>query len=131
MWFLEPWRRAMGPVKVLILAGLASAVRWTALAFSPPLWLLFPVQALHALSFGATFLAALQLTDRLSSRENASAAQAVNSAFSGGLLAGAATIASGWMFDRGGALGYLVMTAMCLLGLAGALWLATLKRPNL
>ena len=131
MWFLEPWRRRVGPVKVLILAGVASAMRWTALAFSPPLWLLFPVQALHALSFGATFLAALQLTDRLSSRETASAGQAVNSALSGGLLAGVATIASGWMFDRGGALGYLAMTAMCLFGLAGAAWLATLKRPDL
>jgi len=131
MWFLEPWRRAVGPVRVLILAGAASVVRWTALAFSPPLWLLFPVQALHALSFGATFLAALQLTDRLSTRENASAAQAINSALAGGILAGLATIASGWMFDRVGALGYLAMTAMTLLGLAGALRLAAMKRADL
>ena len=35
-------------------------VRWTCLAMSPPLWLLLPMQALHALSFTATFMGTLQ-----------------------------------------------------------------------
>jgi PPP family 3-phenylpropionic acid transporter len=128
MWFLEPWRRRMGPRNLLMLGGVGAVVRWTALAFSPPLWALFPLQALHALSYAATFFGSLQLVERLSTARNASAAQALNSALSGGVLQGLATIASGWLFDRAGAHGYLLMSAMCVVGLAGALRLYGVRR---
>jgi PPP family 3-phenylpropionic acid transporter len=131
LWFMEPWRRALGPRRLLVLGGAAGLVRWTALAFAPPLWMLFPLQALHALSFAATFMAALRLVERLSTPANASAAQSINSALSGGVLSGLATLASGWLFDRGGASGYLVMAAMSAAGLIGALRLALSKRLDL
>jgi PPP family 3-phenylpropionic acid transporter len=120
MWFLEPWRRRIGPRHLLVLGGAAAVLRWTALAYSPPLWLLFPLQALHALSYAATFFASLLLVERLSTPRNASAAQALNSALSGGVLSGIATLISGWLFDRVGAQGYLLMAAMCVLGVLGA-----------
>ena len=120
LWFLEPWRRRVGPRNLLVLGGVAGIVRWTGLALTPPLWLVFPLQALHALSYAATFLASLLLVERLSTPANASAAQSINSALSGGLLMGAATLISGPLFDRYGALGYLLMTAMCVAGLIGA-----------
>lgn len=120
MWFMEPWRRRVGPRNLLVMGGIAAVVRWTALAFAPPLWLVFPLQALHVLSYAATFLASLQLVERLSTPRNASAAQALNSALSGGLLMGLATLASGPLFDHFGARGYLLMSGMCLLGLIGA-----------
>jgi PPP family 3-phenylpropionic acid transporter len=128
MWFLEPWRRRVGPRNLLTLGAAAAVVRWTALAFAPPLWLLFPLQALHALSYAATFLASLQLVERLSSAKNASAAQAINSALSGGLISGLATFASGWLFDRYAVHGYLLMSAMSLAGLVGAVRLYGMKR---
>ena len=103
-------------------------IRWTALAFSPPLWALFPLQALHALSYAATFLASLHLVEAMSTPRNASTAQAINSALSGGILAGLATLGSGWLFDGWGAKGYLAMTAMSAAGLAGALWLVAVER---
>jgi MFS transporter, PPP family, 3-phenylpropionic acid transporter len=121
MWFLEPWRRRIGPRNLLMLGGAAAVVRWTALAFSPPLWALFPLQTLHAMSYAATFLASLLLVERLSTPRNASAAQAINSALSGGVLSGVATIFSGWLFDHTGAHGYLLMSAMSAVGLLGAL----------
>ncbi|MFN3522195.1 MAG: MFS transporter [Phenylobacterium sp.] len=128
MWFMEPWRRAVGPRRLLVLGGAAAVVRWTALAFSPPLWALFPLQALHTLSFAATFLASLQLVERLSTPANASAAQSINSALSGGLLSGLAIIASGWIYDRGGAQGYLLMSLIAAIGLIGALRLYGVQR---
>ena len=128
MWFMEPWRRRVGPRNLLLLGGLAAVVRWTALAFSPPLWALFPLQTLHALSYAATFLASLQLVERLSTPRNASSAQALNSALSGGVLSGLATMASGPLFDRYGASGYLLMSAMCVAGVLGALRLYGLRR---
>jgi len=128
LWFLEPWRRRIGPRHLLTLGGAGAIVRWTALAFSPPLWLLFPLQALHALSYAATFLASLQLVERLSTPRTASAAQALNSALSGGVLSGAATMLSGWLFDRAGAHGYLLMSAMSVAGMVGALRLYGVRR---
>ena len=128
LWFMEPWRRAVGPMRLLILGGSAAVARWTILAFAPPLWLVFPLQALHTLTYAATFIASLELVQRYSTARNASAAQAMNSALSGGVLSGVATIASGWLFDRYGAGGYLLMSAMSAAGLLGALRLAAGSR---
>lgn len=128
MWFMEPWRRRVGPRNLLLLGGVAAMIRWTALAFAPPLWLLFPLQILHVLSYAATFLASLQLIERLSTPQNASAAQALNSALSSGMLMGLATLASGPLFDRFGAQGYFLMTAMCAAGLVGAVRLYGVRR---
>jgi PPP family 3-phenylpropionic acid transporter len=128
LWFFEPWRRRVGPRNLLVLGGVAAVVRWTALAFSPPLWLLFPLQTLHVLSYAATFLGSLQLVERFSTPRNASAAQSINSALSGGVLSGLATLASGPLFDRFGAQGYFLMSAMCVAGLAGAVRLYGIGR---
>jgi len=127
-WFLEPWRRRVGARRLLVLGGAASIVRWTAYAFSPPLWMLFLLQALHALSYAATFLAALQLAEQLSTPRNASAAQTINSALSSGVLMGLATLASGPLFDHFGAKGYLLMVAMCVAGTIGAVRLYAVHR---
>lgn len=124
MWFLEPWRRRVGPELLVIFGGLAAVVRWTAFAFSPPFWMLFPLQALHALSFAAVFMGSLQLIDRTAPPRSASAAQTLSSAFSGGLVIGLATLASGPLYDAVGARGYLVMTALALVGLGFAWRLA-------
>jgi len=128
MWFMEPWRRRVGPRNLLVLGGFAAMARWTALAFAPPLWLVFPLQILHVLSYAATFLASLQLIERLSTPQNASAAQALNSALSSGMLMGLATMASGPLFDRFGAQGYFLMAAMCGAGLIGAFRLYGVRR---
>ncbi|MGZ6040209.1 MAG: MFS transporter [Phenylobacterium sp.] len=128
LWFLEPWRRRIGPRNLLALGGLGAVVRWTALAFSPPLWALFPLQALHALSYAATFIASLLLVEQLSTPRNASAAQAINSALSGGVLSGVATLLSGWLFDHAGVHGYLLMSAMCAAGMVGVARLYAVRR---
>jgi len=117
MWFLEPWRRRVGPERLVILGGLAAILRWTAFAFEPPLWALFPLQGLHALSFAAVFMGGLQLIERTAPARSASAAQTLSSAFSGGLVIGLATLASGPLYDAVGSRGYLAMTALALVGL--------------
>ena len=128
MWFLEPWRRRVGPARLLIVGGTAAVVRWTAMALSPAPILLFPIQALHALTYAATFFASLRLIEQLSPPQSASAAQTLNSVFSGGLMMGLVTLASGPMFDAWGFSGYFAMTAIAGLGLIGALVLASRLR---
>lgn len=122
-WFLGRVRERLGPERLLLLGAAAGVVRWTAYVFSPPLFLLFPLQALHALTFAATFLGSLQLIERLTPARHASLAQTVSASLSSGLLIGAATLASGPLFDAFGARGYALMATMCAAGLALALLL--------
>jgi PPP family 3-phenylpropionic acid transporter len=119
MWWFEPWRRrrGIGPWLMLMLGGAAAVVRWTALAFLPPLWLLWPLQALHALTFAATYLAGVQIIERLAPPGGHTAAQTLNSVMAAGVLIGLATLAAGPLYDHAGALGYLSMTAMAVVGL--------------
>ncbi len=128
MWFMEPWRRRVGPERLLVLGGVGAMIRWSALALSPPLWLLFPIQGLHALSFTATFLATLRLIERLAPAEDASAAQTLNAALAYGLFTGLATLGAGPLFDTLGAYGYWPMTALAAIGVAGALVLLADQR---
>jgi PPP family 3-phenylpropionic acid transporter len=118
---MAPLRRRLGDWNLLMLGGAGAAVRWTAYAFAPPLWLLWPLQALHALSFAAAYFAGLHIVDRLSPARSKTLAQTLNSALSSGVLIGLATIAAGPLFDRFGARGYLAMTALAGLGLLAGL----------
>jgi MFS transporter, PPP family, 3-phenylpropionic acid transporter len=121
MWFLEGVRRRLGPETMLIIGGVCAVLRWIAMAFAPPVPILFLLQSLHALTFAAVFMASLPLIERYSPPQSASAAQVVNSALSGGLLIGLATSLSGPLFDHWGARGYWAMAAMSLAGLMVAL----------
>ncbi|MFM1959977.1 MAG: hypothetical protein RL588_1494 [Pseudomonadota bacterium] len=128
LWFGAGLQRRLGAKNLLVIGGAAGVLRWTLLAFAPPLWALVPLQALHALTYTAVFLASIQLAARLSGPQTASAAQLINAALQGGVLCGLATLASGPLFDAVGARGYLAMTVMALAGLAGALALYRIRR---
>ncbi|MGV8929346.1 MAG: MFS transporter [Brevundimonas sp.] len=125
MWLFEPWRRRIGidPWSLLMVGSVAAVVRWSAMAFAPPLWLLWPLQALHALTFAATFLAGLQLVERLSPPDTHTAAQMLSSVVSAGVLIGLATALSGPLYDRFGAGGYWAMAALSCAGLLAAILL--------
>ncbi|WP_298743485.1 MFS transporter [uncultured Brevundimonas sp.] len=122
MWLFEPWRRraGVGPWSLLMVGAAAAVLRWSALALAPPLWLLWPLQALHALTFAATFLAGVQIVERLSPPEGHTAAQTLSSVLSAGVLIGLATAVSGPLYDRFGAGGYWAMAAMAAAGLVAA-----------
>ena len=123
MWLVEPWRRraGIGPWALLVIGAAAAIVRWTAMAFAPPLWLLWPLQGLHALTFAATFLAGIQIVETLAPRDSQTAAQTLSSVLSAGVLIGVATALSGSLYDRFGAGGYAAMAVMSAAGLLAAL----------
>jgi PPP family 3-phenylpropionic acid transporter len=121
---------SMSPAKVLALGGAVSVVRWLALAASPPLWLLFPLQLLHAFSFSATYLGFLRYAADNSPQRFASMAQAINSAFSGGLVLALAAYASGFAYSAYGAGGFAVMAIPSGLGLLFAFWLVQSARTQ-
>ena len=126
MWVVEPWRRrrGIGPWFILALGAGAAVLRWTVMAFAPPLWLLWPLQTLHALTFAATYLAGVQIVERLCPPDSHTAAQTLSSALSAGVLIGLATLASGPLYDVFGSRAYLSMAGLALVGGVTGLLLA-------
>lgn len=125
MWVIDPWRRrrGIGPWPILMIASGAAVVRWAFMAVSPPLWALWPLQMLHALSFAANFLAGVEVIEKLAPRDSQTAAQTLNSMLSAGVLMGLATLASGPLYDAFGAGGYLAMAGMAAVSLLANLLL--------
>ncbi len=132
MWVIEPWRRRLGigPWALLMIGAGAAMVRWTALAFAPPLWALWPLQGLHALTFAATYLAGVQMVERLCPGHSHTAAQTLGSVLSGGLLIGLATAVSGPLYDAIGLKAYLAMALLALVGALAGLRLRTVFTPT-
>lgn len=118
MWVVEPWRRrrGIGPAPILMLAAGAAVVRWAALSLAPPEWMLWPLQALHALSFAAVFLAGLEIVERLSPPRHQTAGQMLSSTLASGVLIGLATVVSGPLYDAHGVMGYWAMAVLAALG---------------
>ncbi len=128
MWIVEPWRRrrGIGPWLVLMVGGVAAVVRWTVLAFAPPLWALWPLQMLHALTFAATYLAGVQIVEQIIPAGSSTAAQTLNSVLASGVLIGLATIFAGPLYDAYGTGGYLAMAVLAGIGLLAATRIRTL-----
>ncbi len=116
-------RHQLGPWRLLIVAGIFGVIRWTAMMSLAPLWLLWPLQLLHGLTFAAAYIAGLELVYCLTPKGYEGLAQTVNSAYTVGLMTGLVTLASGSLFDFAGARAYGAMAVLALLGLCSAIWL--------
>ena len=109
------------PTALLAIGGFGAIVRWTAMAFDPPVALLPALQLLHAASFGATHLGMMGFLARAVPRELAATAQGFAATWSG-IVNASATFVSGFVYAATGSLAYLVMAAMALIGLISALY---------
>lgn len=127
--FFAIWSKLLkgwSPAAMMALAGGVAVVRWVALALSPPLWLLFPLQMLHAFSFAAAYLGFLRYAADHAPERLAATAQAVNSALSGGLVLAGATFVSGLAFAAYGTGGFALMAIPA--GLGGLCALLLVRR---
>lgn len=123
MMFGERFRRWIGPWRMLILAAVLAVLRWSIMAFAPPLWVLWPLQVLHLFSFAAVYLAGLELIHRLAPKGYEGLAQTVNAAYANGVMMGIGTLASGAVFSAFGSGGYGLMAGLAGIGLLSAGWL--------
>jgi PPP family 3-phenylpropionic acid transporter len=111
------------PAMLLAIGSAASVVRWGLTALSPPLWGLFVLQSLHALTFAATYVGFLRFASEWVPDEHAAFAQALNSALSGGLVMAAMSALSGYFYAQMGAAGFAAMILPAICGLGAALFL--------
>jgi PPP family 3-phenylpropionic acid transporter len=115
------------PAALLIIGSIGAVLRWTAMAFDPPVVLLPWLQLLHAGSFAATHLGLMGFMARAVPRELAATAQGFVATWSG-LVNASATLVSGYVYAAAGSRAYLVMAAMALVGLLSAIYVA--RRPE-
>jgi len=113
--------RAVGVTGLIALAGLAALVRWTVTAVSPPLWVLFAVQALHGLTFGAAHLGAVHFITEAVPEEAAGTAQGLYASAGTGLFMGGAILMSGPLYAGLNGHAYLVMAGLGAISLLLAL----------
>jgi PPP family 3-phenylpropionic acid transporter len=108
-------RLPLGPTTLLAIGAAGAALRWTAMAFSPPHWALPILQGLHALSFGATHLGALGYVSRAAPPGRGATAQGYLAiAMSIGMAAAMAL--SGLLYAAYGGRAYAAMAALALVG---------------
>ena len=72
------WRRFGGKItarNMILAACIASLVRFTAMAFNPPVAVLFLVQTLHAVSFGVGYFGVVHFIANWTDESNAAEAQ--------------------------------------------------------
>ena len=128
LWSLASIERRISPEALILIGAGGGFLRWLALGFAPAGFVLWPLQALHALSFAAAHVGAMRLIYREAPESGAAMAQNIYAAISSGLLLGAATLLSGVLYDATGAGGYWAMAALALAG--GALALLLVPPPQ-
>ncbi len=106
------------PVALLVVAGLAGAFRWAVLGTTSDFTVLIVVQALHALTFGAAHLGAMQLLSECSPQGLSARAQGLYAALPMGIGSGLAYMLVGPLYGEFGGAGYYAMVLFSGLGVA-------------
>jgi PPP family 3-phenylpropionic acid transporter len=112
--------RRIGAIELMTLGAAASVLRWLAMGLDPPLVALFPLQALHGLTFGATHIGAFYLMTHAVAERQAGTAQAFYASMAG-IAMGGAMLLSGQLYPLYGAHTYWAMAALAAVGLAASL----------
>ncbi|MEI9902366.1 MAG: MFS transporter [Hyphomicrobium sp.] len=115
--------RRVGPVQLIVAGAAASVLRWSAMSLDPPLYLLIPLQVLHALTYGAAHLGAILFITRAVPHAGMGTAQAFYSTIAAGLMLGIVGLLSGALYAHIGGLVFLVPAAVATIGLAAAVTL--------
>jgi len=116
LWNLRFFERWLSAEALILIGAFGGALRWTLLGFGPTGAVLWPLQAMHAISFAMAHVGAMRLLTREAPENAAAMAQTLYAALSSGLLLGAASLISGILFDAAGAHGYWAMSAMAFAG---------------
>ena len=99
----------LGPAGLTACAAAAVLVRWTGMAFAPPLYALALLQLLHAATFAMQHLAAMILLSRSVPPERAATAQALHAALGHGVPNGAMMLLTGFLYARYGGHAFLAL----------------------
>src|SRR5207247_1700869 len=94
--------KSLGLGGTLVLAYSVSSVRWLVVALVPQPIVLIAIQALHAFTFGAFYLACVAIVDAESPPEVRASGQGIFATTTWGLASAASLTLAGWIEPRGG-----------------------------
>lgn len=122
-------RWTLSPASMVLIGGVAAAMRWIITAQEPSVEVLLAVQLAHGLSYGLTQVGIMGLLVRQVPGDVMARGQGYLAAC-GGLVASAASMMSGVIYAYSGQRVYYLMAAMAFAG-AAAMWLARHRlRPH-
>ena len=120
------------PGGLILLGGIGAVARWSATGFAPSLELLYPLQALHALTFAATHIGGIRFLEEEVAPGKVPVALSISSAIAYGPLLAVFGLLVGVFYDRtidagpgAQAMGYWLMAG---LALAGCLFAVAISR---
>jgi PPP family 3-phenylpropionic acid transporter len=114
----------IGPLGLMATGGAAGIVRWGLAGLLPGLVPAAMLQLLHALTFGAVHLGAMNFLSRTVPPGAAASAQALYSGASAGIGSGIVMLGAGALYASYGGRAYLFMALLSALGLVGVARLA-------
>ena len=121
-YFSKPIFARFSPAALLFATCAVAAVRMAIMATDPPLPLLIVLQLSHGITFGAMALGLIHFVNKaVPDRLNASA-HGLGQAIGTGIISALAFVASGPIYAALGAGGFLVMSAIALVGVGASLY---------
>jgi len=112
------WRRLNIKVSarnLILFACLVAAARWAAMAFSPPIWVLFLLQLLHSITFAVSYFGGIYFIANWTSEDIAAEAQGFSYVLQQGTLV-VALLGFGWFVTHVGTGAWLALSVYSLLG---------------
>ncbi|MDX2306859.1 MAG: MFS transporter [Hyphomicrobium sp.] len=109
------------PETLMVVGAAASVFRWIAMGFDPPFEALVLLQILHALTYGAIHLGAIQFIARVAPEGLQGTIQALYATFAIGAMLGLTTMASGPLYQAFKGQAYFAMACVSLVALVAAL----------
>lgn len=100
---------------LLIFAALVAAVRWSLMAFSPPIWLLIILQLLHSITFAVGYLGGIYFIANWTSEDIAAEAQGFSYVVQQGMTV-VALLGFGWFAGQFGAYAWLALGGYTFIG---------------
>lgn len=100
---------------IIIFACLVAAVRWTAMAFSPPVWVLFGLQLLHSITFAMGYLGGIYFIANWTSDDIAAEAQGFSYVLQQGMSV-IVIVAMGWCVAAFGPMAWIFVGAYSVVG---------------
>ena len=121
--------KRFGPVTLILIGAAGGIVRWIATALDPPVAILFPLQFLHALSFGATHLGTMMYLSQNAPEGGRAAAQG-DIATANSITMAAASALAGMLYGAGSGSAYAVMAVLTAAGGVFAFIAASARRTR-
>ncbi|MGV3490642.1 MAG: MFS transporter [Devosia sp.] len=117
MFFWSRLKLKLSARHIILFACLAAAFRWASMAFSPPLWVLFLLQTLHAITFAMGYLGGVYFLANWTSEDIAAEVQGFSHVVQQAMSI-VALLIFGWVVGAAGGLAWLVAGVIALIGAA-------------